>query len=125
MPNSAGVVGPDYITPIDLGFGTATAGDVAQAVVDLGILTDSTATITPAATVFSLDYLSPVEADLSGVVSVATLITGLTSAGIIDDAGAGLSVVGPDYFAPEDPATTDLAGLLGALEAYGIITDTD
>lgn len=125
MPNSAGVVGPDYLTPIDLGFGAATLTNVAQAVVDLGLVVDSTATITTANVNPSVDYLPRVSADLSGVIAAATLITALESAGVLDDGGGVANVVGPDYLAPQDPPTTDLAGILAALASGGYLNDTD
>ncbi len=125
MPNSAGVVGPDYLTPIDMSFTGATLTTVAQAIVDLGLVTDSTATITTTNVNPSVDYLPRVSADLSGVLAASTIITALESAGVLDDAGSGLSVVGPDYLAPQNPATSDLAGILTAMESAGYFNDTD
>lgn len=124
MPNSAGVVGPDYIIPADLSFSTATLGDLKQVLADFRLIHDTTETITPTTAAFSIDYLTPPEIDLDAAV-IGDVITALESGGVLDDAGAGLSVVGPDYLAPQDPATSDLAGVLTALEAAGYLNDTD
>lgn len=134
MPNSAGVVGPDYLIPVDLDFATATLEDVAQATVDLGLVNDTSGTFTPTvAGIVGPDFLAPIDADYTAVLAIATVLTALESAGVLTDTenpGTGgqnsAGVVGPDYLTPQPLAfsTATLTELLPALENAGLLNDT-
>lgn len=122
MTNSAGVVGPAYMTPVDLNFGTATLTQAAQALVDLGFIEDSTATLTPAtAGVVGPRHIAPVSADLA-VVALADLVDAMESQALLDPVNPAGSV-GVDYLDAE-PQPATLAAFLTAMENLGIFNNT-
>lgn len=124
MPNSAGVVGPDYITPIDIDGAAAVHADAAQAVVDLGLVTDTSETFTPdPAGIVGPDYVIPVEADIS----VGGLADAMADQGILEDSETSPpTVVGPDYQAPVSVAFSTIteAQFVTAMAEAGYFNDT-
>lgn len=119
MVNSAGVVAADYLAPVDLNFGTATLTQTAQALVNRGLVTDSTSTIDPTpANRFTVGYMAAGSADLA-VVALADLVDALETIGVLEPS----TVIDPFYEgAAAQPAT--LAALLTALEAKGYLNNT-
>lgn len=99
MPNSAGVVGPDYLTPIDIDVATATHTANAQGLVDLGLVVDTSGTHVPSESgIVGPDYITPVEFDLS----TGNLIPAVEALGIAYETSLPdpLPVIGPDYMRP-------------------------
>lgn len=121
MPNHLGVVANDYLAPIDLDFGTATLEQTAQALINRGLLVDSSATKNPAvAGVAAPFYQTPPEQDVA-VTTLAELEAALNASGLIQPVAAG--VVGYGYETPgANPAS--LADLLTRLAEQGWLNDT-
>lgn len=118
--NHLGVVANDYLKAVDLDFATATLETTAQALINRGLLKDSSATKNPAQAGRMTPFaVKPPEADVA-VTTLAELETALNASGLISPVSAG--AVGPGYQKPgADPAT--LADLLTRLAEQGWLND--
>jgi hypothetical protein len=121
MPNHLGVVANDYLAPANLNFGTATLEQVAQALIDRGLLKDSSATKNPAVAARATPFFTKPPEQNVAVTTLAELETAMNNSGFLSPVTTG--VVAPGYQKPgADPAT--LADLLTRIAEAGYFNNT-